>query len=747
MKRNKNGIKQKWGGTIVRVICLVVVLVVILLTLWLGMGRIYRELESHIQYSMRDVTNQNIIALDTEMRAKASLLQGMAAGLPQDRAGIESQLHQVHEMKNMYKFRRMGYIEPDGDAYTSDGFETNLAHREYFHRAMQGHLAVSESLYDTVGDVGTYINVMAAPVSTADGNGVRGVLFAIYETSQFRELLAIESFDGLGTSGIVLHDGTVLVGSEKYSFLEGQNLFERLTSYGKQNDEAAATLQADFADHREGFTSYTTDEEKYIFYTQIHLLEDDLNWHMITLVPASVLNGRMEPIRSTVTVLGAVTMLVILLFLLVLAVSYWRQRKRLEELAYTDTLTGGDNYNAFRAKMRERKQAGYIISADLDNFKMINNTCSIRQGDALIRAMWQILFRSLHENEFAAHISGDNFVMFLRGKDLDEILCRVARCDDDIRNLSERLDIPHVVPKFGIYPTEDSSHPEDGYGKANLAKKQLVDRVDNCCVVYSEQLRLHALSEQWMEDNFEVALKHEQFEVWYQPKYDPVTGLPVGAEALVRWRREDGSLIPPGQFIPLFERNGMIARLDLHVFRKVCQSLRRWIDMGWSVQPVSVNVSRGSLYYRNIVDNYVSIVNEVGIDVSLIRLEITESVMVDNAWVEDLIRRFRKAGFGIQLDDFGSGYSSMALLSTDCFQTIKLDKSLIDCIGDERGEKLLTQISNLAHGLGLSITAEGVEKQTQVQFLTGISCDDIQGYYYSRPLPIAEYESLLRDKN
>ncbi len=743
-KPNVKRIKSKWGGTIVRGVCMAAGVIVVLVALWIGMGRIYSELEGHIRNSMRDVANQNAIALSAEIRAKASLLRGMAAGLPEAREDIESQLYQVHDMKELYGFRRMGYIEPDGDAYTSDGVTTNLAHREYFQRAMQGNITVSESIYDTVGDVGTYINIMAAPVYTADGTSVRGVLFVLYETGQFRDLLTIESFGGLGTSGIALHDGTLLVGSEQHAFLEGQNLLDVIAACGAHNDDAVAALRESFDADRECFVAYTADEEKYIYCAPLILLDGELEWHLITLVPASVLDERMEPIQRIVAVLGAVSILAVLVFLLVLVYSYWKQRKQLEEISYIDSLTGGDSYTAFRAKMREQKQVGYIVSADLSGFKIINNTCGVKRGDELLRAMWGELSGMCRTDELAAHVSGDRFVLFLQGKNAAKVQQRVETCGERIRALSAELKISHVVPKFGIYAIEEPGDPEDGYGKAILAKKQLAGRVDSCCAWYNEELRLDSIADQWMEDNFDRAVAEEQFEVWFQPKYSPLTGLPVGAEALVRWRGDDGTLIPPGQFIPLFERDGLIARLDRYVFQKTCEAQRRWADAGMKTLPVSVNMSRASLFSHDVVETYRSVVEQTGIDIALIQLEITESVMMDNQWVEEHIRCLRQAGFDILLDDFGSGYSSMALLSTNCFRTIKLDKSLIDCIGDASGEKLLTQISGLAHGLGLSITAEGVEEQEQVRFLTDIRCDDIQGFFFSRPIPAADYEAILK---
>lgn len=247
-----------------------------------------------------------------------------------------------------------------------------------------------------------------------------------------------------------------------------------------------------------------------------------------------------------------------------------------------------------------------------------------------------------------------------------------------------------------------------------------------------------------MEDVFEDALKNGEFQLWYQPKVDPVTGNILGAEALIRWKRPDGTMLSPGKFIPLFEKNGNITTLDEYVFRTVCAQQQRWLQAGAKLYPISVNISRVSLYYSNVVDKYREILNSFRLDPKYVPLEITESATIDNSDISSLIEQFHEAGFTLLLDDFGSGYSSLSSLNVMHFDTIKLDKSLIDYIGDRNGEKLLLHITQLLQSFGMTITAEGVETSDQVEFLKNLHCDDIQGYYFSKPLPVNEFEDFVR---
>lgn len=259
------------------------------------------------------------------------------------------------------------------------------------------------------------------------------------------------------------------------------------------------------------------------------------------------------------------------------------------------------------------------------------------------------------------------------------------------------------------------------------------------------QLDIQQLSEdRLMEDIFDDALKNGEFHLWYQPKVDPARGCILGAEALIRWKRPDGTMLSPGKFIPLFEKNGNITTLDEYVFRTVCAQQQKWLQSGYRLYPISVSISRISLYYSNVVDKYREILDSFELDPKYVPLEITESATINNSDISSLIEQFHEAGFTLLLDDFGSGYSSLSSLNVMHFDTVKLDKSLIDYIGDQKGEQLLLHITQLLQSFGMTITAEGVETSDQVEFLRNLHCDDIQGYFFSKPLPINEFEDFAR---
>lgn len=421
------------------------------------------------------------------------------------------------------------------------------------------------------------------------------------------------------------------------------------------------------------------------------------------------------------------------------------QKRGLHRMAYQDALTGGDNYSSFREKMRNGtvSGAGYVISADLRGFGIINNTCGIAKGDELIHAMGEILAHDLRRGELSAHVSGDKFVMFLHSPSQRDLVNRVAALRRSIIDLSPQLSIPHIMPQFGIRPVDTPKNPERSYSDANLAKQMIKERTNYYYLIFDEKMRDRELEIQEMEDSFGPALEDRQFEMWYQPKYDPVSGEPVAAEALVRWRKPDGTLISPGKFIPLFESNGMIAQLDEYTLDTVCRQQRAWLDAGKKLVPVSVNVSRASLFFDDIAARYMVLVRRYDLPADCIELEITESAMNENENVDGILDQFHICGFHLLVDDFGSGYSSLSTLTKRRFDNIKIDKSLVDCIGQMEGDLLLESIVHMAHEFKMTITAEGVEKDYQVDFLKKQSCDNIQGFYYSRPLPAPDFDALL----
>lgn len=424
----------------------------------------------------------------------------------------------------------------------------------------------------------------------------------------------------------------------------------------------------------------------------------------------------------------------------------FQKEKELEHYAYYDAVTGGYNYNYFKENMANIPDEGYMISMDIRSFKIINKVCGIKVGDIVIKAIYKNLcdlFEKLEIRTLLGRINADHFVFYINSLDKDLIESLLNQITIGMVNLSSKMHTPQLIPYFGITSWNDTKKVELAYSEANTAKHEVKENSEFNFVFYSEEDANRLLMHKEMEDSFEVALNDHEFEVWYQKKCNPRSGALTGAEALIRWRRKDGTLVPPGEFIPLFEQDGMIRRLDEYVFREVCRQQKVWKDKGYLLVPVSVNVSRASLYFWDIVDIYKQITEEYEIDPKFVPIEITESATIGNSDIREIVKCFNRSGFSLHMDDFGTGYSSLATLNMMHFDALKLDKSLIDFIGDYSGDRLLEHTITLAKELGMYVTAEGVEKKEQIDFLNRHSCDSVQGYFYAKPQVLEEFEQSL----
>jgi diguanylate cyclase (GGDEF)-like protein len=417
--------------------------------------------------------------------------------------------------------------------------------------------------------------------------------------------------------------------------------------------------------------------------------------------------------------------------------------KELERYAYVDPVTGGDNYTCFKEKLRKRNDRGYLVSMDIHSFKVVNSICGTTTGDEVLREIWKCIRANIGKNDLAAHINADHYIIFYATEDKELIAEKLERITLQLCRRSAELNVPQQLPYFGISVWEPEKRIEQIYNEANIARHEVKERKDINQAFFSQEDAERILKEKQMEDAFGAAIRSRQFEVWYQPKYDPDTERAVGAEALVRWRNTDGTLVSPGVFIPLFERNGMIRHLDEYVFRTVCTQQKQWQKAGCAIFPISVNLSRASLYFQNVVERYQKIAKEIGVEPEYVPIEITETAALDDKEIRKLADHFYAAGFPLHIDDFGSGYSSFATLNIMHFDTLKLDKSLIDYIGNYGGDRMLEHTIALAKELGMHVTAEGVENRDQVTFLQKLNCDSIQGFYFSKPLPVEEFSKKI----
>jgi EAL domain-containing protein (putative c-di-GMP-specific phosphodiesterase class I) len=339
-------------------------------------------------------------------------------------------------------------------------------------------------------------------------------------------------------------------------------------------------------------------------------------------------------------------------------------------------------------------------------------------------------------------INADTFAMLVEHTDEynDEMFANL------IAKITKQFGRCRLHVNFGIYETfEMDCSMSVACDRALSAVETIKGKYTKYFAYYDDTIRLQKLRDQAIADNMERALLEKQFIIYYQPKYSLKTGRIIGAEALVRWISPTEGFMSPGEFIPMFERNGFISQLDRYVWEEVCVFIRKCMDSGLPVIPVSANVSRADLYNPDLPETILGIVNKYKLDIKTLHLEITESAYTDQPEVIiSAVTRLSEMGFVIEMDDFGTGYSSLNMLSELPIDVLKLDMKFVQSNTDTGSEKsIINFIIDLAKWMHLSVTAEGAETKEQVERLLAMDCDAVQGYYFSKPIPEADFIALL----
>lgn len=740
--------KQKKNGFFITILLLLISLAFIV-TVSVVFNNIKTNLELEIISSLSEEAEENAALIKKEIDAKFGVLQSFANELSSTGDEIE-EIRDMQSFVEVYNFRRMGFVDLNGIAKTTDGFEKDLSFREFYQVGLKGESFITESLPETIGDyTEDMINILSVPVYDNKGE-IKGVLFATYLTEKFHEVIFSDSFQGEGYTYIVAGDGDVISSYGDGMQKEYDNIFIYTGDAAQYDDAIQEKVENDMREKlsRVGI-GVNEDNDKYFYcYKPLEIESADMNWYIFSIEPKSVLDERMHPIMRDIQFLTVILICILVMANIIFLYYNVRRRQELFRLAYKDSITGGDNFSNFKEKAKKYENTeGYVIALDISEFKLVNNVCGNARGDEVLKVIWDVIMANCNDNEQAARVNADRFVIFWIESSKKTVTYRIEKLINEIEGISEQLSVPRLYPVIGIRAVEKLDDADKRYGEALRAKSLIKNRRDRHYAFYDEIDYDTIVENKKLENGFEKALADKKFEVWYQPKFNSHTGKIVGSEALIRWRADDGSLISPGRFIPLFEKNGNIIRLDEYVFREVCRQQKEWQKEGIQILPVSVNISRFSLYYSNVVEKYERIINYYDVDHKYVQIEITESAIIENTVIVELIQKFHDAGFDILLDDFGSGYSSLASLNQMPFDTIKLDKSLVDYVGNENGEKLLKFIVQLVQSLGMKITAEGVEYKEQLDFLENLNCDDIQGFYFSKPLMLADFSAKLTENN
>jgi diguanylate cyclase (GGDEF)-like protein/PAS domain S-box-containing protein len=431
-----------------------------------------------------------------------------------------------------------------------------------------------------------------------------------------------------------------------------------------------------------------------------------------------------------------------------------QSQQRLQFLAYHDVLTGLPNRTLFLDRLEHALQRAprgprsvAVLGLDVDRFKIINDTLGHDVGDRLLRTLAERLKSCVREADTVARLSGDEFAILLEDLGTTDDVVRVARkilqAFSSPFNLGERELFVTTSIGVSIYP-EDGKNANDLLKSADTAMYRAKEAGRNTYQFYSPDMSARAVERLALETGLRRALERRELVLYYQPLVDLRTRRVVSVEALLRWNQPQLGLVQPNEFIPLLEETGMIVPVGEWVITAVADQLERWRAARRDLR-VSINLSARQFIGRGFADQVMTLVEEKRLDPTRLELEITESILMQNAQdTLDLLTRLDSLGCRLAIDDFGTGYSSLSYLKRFPIDVLKIDRSFVRDVPDDKDDaSIVTTIVAMAHNLKLQVVAEGVETEKQLAFLRACGCDLMQGSLYSRPLPLEELERLL----
>lgn len=567
----------------------------------------------------------------------------------------------------------------------------------------------------------------------------------IFAREVFGELTELASTCIIDKSGkmVVCDDGFVRNIGEYLSFFEA---IEAHAGYSGEVQRNTAEMRKALVSSQDGSFALSLygDSDCFVVYRQIRAADD---LYIVSCFNDEVLDSMVHAvmIRSFLTGMILFAVIAVILF------GTWKRDVEIsslvEKLAYEDSVTGGKNLNYFKDVAPEIISQSWehrycIYRFDILRFRYINESYGHIKADRVLMACIDEFKRIYGPKEICVRIHSDQFLALVSNDDTVDMRYHefLKAVDSRARDFGVKYPIRFRV---GIYKLHKEENDIDiMIDHANVARKSLSGEEKELQAVYSDKFLLGMRKVNEIESVMQQALVQGEFKIYLQPKWSISENRLIGAEALARWKRKDGSMIFPSEFIPVFEKNGFIEKLDLYMFEKLCMQMREFEREGiYNKIRVSINQSRILILNPDYAKNIEKMIQRYDVPVEDIEIEITETVFLDEKeQVIEIINRLKEIGVMLAMDDFGSGYSSLNILKDVPFDVLKIDREFFSETNTSFTSVLiLEKIIEMAKGMGIKVVCEGVETAEQVDILRDIGCDLVQGYYYGRPMPIEDF--------
>lgn len=690
--------------------------------------------------NLKQIASSTTVSIHSRIEDRISTLENIAYMLENEATSDKTKLMEaLRTASENSDFMRLGIADLEGNCITSDHQSFYIGDRIYFQNALKGKSSFSDTLSDKLA--GFDLNVIAVPV--VENGMISNVLFGASKTNELGEDLLVEIYDGKGFTAIGDNEGNIVLQSP--SKAANKNL-HNLSQLKFDNGFTVDQLK----ELKSGLTQFVSlkGEERYLAYMPLGIN----NWYVYSVVPVSVVTRRIQNIILIAAFTWIVVALVLSLILAYIFTMRKKNQKKLNEVIFFDDVTSHYNFNQFRVLAEQiftsKNADSYtMIEFDISNFKLVNELYGYAVGNQLLKITMDICEQDCQANEYCARNSADHFILLWKMHEQDAVRQRYLALIQSIQKKAHREN-DYLTLEFhgGIYLLHGN---ENSFSKCHdrcvYAKSQIRDSKTEAYAFFSERMYENMLRHNRMEASIKKAFDNEEFKVYLQPRITLDDQRVHSAEALVRWDSPEYGMLLPGEIIPLLENRGSLEELDMYMLDHVCQILKKWIEADKAIR-ISFNVSRTYIFKPGFVQRVLQIIDRYGINHEYIEIEITESVIFDRSdALYSIVKELQDNGLYISMDDFGSGYSSLNMLKDIPINTIKLDQVFFktDAINAQRAKAIISRILNLTHTLNIHSVAEGIENESDMKFLQRMGCDEIQGYYYSRPLSVSYFESYM----
>lgn len=687
---------------------------------------------------LQNISSQNVTILKNTLENKQKALHSIALGIERDKKynikDIVEDLKVYTEINPIYS---MGVINKEGICYNTLGEQIDLSKYDYFTEGMKGISKITNSYVSESKK--ELLNIFTTPIYK-DGK-VEMILTATCKSSDFSQILTVYSFDGNGQSMVVDKEGNLVttpniveeldLNALNYSNIDKQEISKIIYNTIKKSDE--------------NFFEFEYRGNPYIAYCESIGIND---WNLISYVPKNYLCSNIYEIRDAIFRGSIYIYIAFIIFLIILVCEHIIHKRKIAQMIFFDDVTNEKNYEYLRIYFEnmseEDKEQKSLIVMDIDKFKSINMIYGNRTGDKLLKYI-PFAFKKVLPNDEIYKYQGDIFIAIVNSTRQEEIIDKITMIEAQIQRDIEQKKIVPIKIYFGVCLIDKFRDLDSIYNNALIAKNEIKKSVNRNISFFNEIDKKKFIENQKIEFEFMEAFKNKEFEIWYQPKYNIKTKEIYGSEALVRWRKKDGSYVLPSNFIPVLEETGQIMQLDEAVIEMVFQDIHKMRILGLDIKPVSINLSRVQVANFEIINKIQELIACYEISPSDVSFEITESALSeDNDSINKIISKLHHIGFKVDIDDYGIGKSTLNAIFASDFDTLKLDKTFSDNIGNPKMEVIIKSTIKMANELNMTVIAEGVETKEQIEFLVKNNCNIAQGYYLSKPLSKKVYFNLIK---